>query len=383
MSLMRTPNPRRLVSWAAAAVAFVGSTASHGESVNPWQERAQLAASPENMPDRLRMAVADFPPFAMPTPDGTWTGTAVDLFAATARDIGVEVEFIEMSLAEILPGLTNEMIDGTVLPLTGSATERAVMTLTPEWMQTSLRIAVQRRDFRDDVRLLTTSLVGDRQLRVYALVAILLFCFAALVYTFERKRNSHFRGRHHEGIGSGLWWSITTLSTVGYGDKVPQTPLGRTIAGAWMLVSLVLVALFTATVTSAITASDAAVEVTGKHDLPVARVGMLQDGLAEDYFSDHFIPHVSYPRLGLALRELALGNLDAVVADVHGLEQSRLESQHRDLMLLDEPIDSRGISFGFRKNLPSAFVSQFDAALTARIARTSPIHAPSIKDPTR
>ena len=30
-----------------------------------------------------------------------------------------------------------------------------------------------------------------------------------------------------DGVSEGVWWSVVTLSTVGYGDKTPETPVGK------------------------------------------------------------------------------------------------------------------------------------------------------------
>ena len=44
-------------------------------------------------------------------------------------------------------------------------------------------------------------------------------------------------------IPGSMWWAITTLTTVGYGDEVPITLLGRIIAGCAMVVGLGILAL--------------------------------------------------------------------------------------------------------------------------------------------
>ena len=53
-------------------------------------------------------------------------------------------------------------------------------------------------------------------------------------------------------IGEGLWWSLQTVTTVGYGDIVPNTTEGRIIAGLVMLTGIAFIAVITASVTAAL-----------------------------------------------------------------------------------------------------------------------------------
>jgi voltage-gated potassium channel len=51
-------------------------------------------------------------------------------------------------------------------------------------------------------------------------------------------------------FGNALWWAVTTVSTVGYGDYVPQSTGGRFIAAVLMLTGLSLIPLITSVVVS-------------------------------------------------------------------------------------------------------------------------------------
>jgi voltage-gated potassium channel len=51
-------------------------------------------------------------------------------------------------------------------------------------------------------------------------------------------------------VGAGVWWAVSTFTTVGYGDIVPTTPLGRTVAGIVMVFGITFVGIITALVTS-------------------------------------------------------------------------------------------------------------------------------------
>jgi voltage-gated potassium channel len=48
----------------------------------------------------------------------------------------------------------------------------------------------------------------------------------------------------------GMWWALQTVTTVGYGDVVPQDSVGRAIASFLLLGGLALLSVVTATITS-------------------------------------------------------------------------------------------------------------------------------------
>ncbi len=79
-----------------------------------------------------------------------------------------------------------------------------------------------------------------RELVVAAVIASLVIYTAGVVmYLFERDVVPEAFG----SIPKALWWSVVTLSTVGYGDVVPQTVGGRLAAGAMILGAIGLVSL--------------------------------------------------------------------------------------------------------------------------------------------
>ncbi len=55
--------------------------------------------------------------------------------------------------------------------------------------------------------------------------------------------------------GAAVWWAIVTLATVGYGDIVPTTPLGRLVASAVIVFGVTFISFLTATVTSVFVSS--------------------------------------------------------------------------------------------------------------------------------
>jgi len=57
-----------------------------------------------------------------------------------------------------------------------------------------------------------------------------------------------------DNVWLGMWWAIQTVTTVGYGDVVPQSTAGKVIASFLMLGGLSLFAVVTGAITSAFVA---------------------------------------------------------------------------------------------------------------------------------
>ena len=57
-------------------------------------------------------------------------------------------------------------------------------------------------------------------------------------------------------MGDGLWWSIQTLSTVGYGDIVPTSAWGRLLGSVVIIGGVTFIAFLTASVTSMFIAAE-------------------------------------------------------------------------------------------------------------------------------
>lgn len=79
----------------------------------------------------------------------------------------------------------------------------------------------------------------------YLLIAGALFVVAAagVVTILERGGSGAI-----DGFGTALWWALSTVTTVGYGDVVPTTAAGRVVGVAVMLVGIGLFGVLTASV---------------------------------------------------------------------------------------------------------------------------------------
>ncbi|WP_282703896.1 potassium channel family protein [Streptomyces sp. CC219B] len=82
----------------------------------------------------------------------------------------------------------------------------------------------------------------------YAGIATVLLGFAGALAVYQQERDA--AGTTMRSFGDAVWWTCSTLTTVGYGDIAPVTPLGRVIAAGMMACGLALLGAVTGSFSS-------------------------------------------------------------------------------------------------------------------------------------
>ncbi|MFC4943534.1 potassium channel family protein [Pseudonocardia sp. GCM10023141] len=100
-------------------------------------------------------------------------------------------------------------------------------------------LTVLNRQLRDDVR---------GRVAFYVAGTVLLVGFVASVAVLDAERDAP--GATITTFGEALWWTVTTISTVGYGDRYPVTVEGRVVAGSLMVAGIALLGVVTASIAS-------------------------------------------------------------------------------------------------------------------------------------
>lgn len=93
-------------------------------------------------------------------------------------------------------------------------------------------------------------ILASKRVELYTLslfLAFIVFISSTAIYLFENEAS----GGQVRNLFDGVYWSLVTISTVGYGDITPQTTGGRVITMALILTSIGILSIFTSIFVSA------------------------------------------------------------------------------------------------------------------------------------
>lgn len=261
----------------------------------------------------MTIATRQAPPFAYKDADGGWTGIAIELWNQIAERNGFGFRYVELELTEMLEAVNAGRVDGAVAALTITSEREQFLDFSHPFHTAGLAIAVPHRS--SDPLALLARVMSPGFLAIVAALLALLVAVGVLIWLAERRANAQFQQSPLSGIGSGLWWSAVTMTTVGYGDKAPTTLLGRSIGMVWMFAGLIVISTFTAAITTALTVSELDASIAGVDDLRMKRVLALKGSTSERFLAGQGIRHRTVGNLDEALAQLAEGQADAVVHD--------------------------------------------------------------------
>lgn len=285
------------------------------------------AADPTDPP--LIVGTKESPPYAYKDEEGIWSGSSIELWREIALALDVEYQFEERDLDGLLRGLERGDLDVAVAALTITSERERRFDFTHPFETSGLSVAVSV----PDVSLwsgLWETLRSRQFLQLMLGLGGMQFMVGTLMWWFERKHpHPDFEANPRQGLFSGYWWAVVTMTTVGYGDKTPQTRRGRILALAWMIVSIILISTFTATVASMNTLNQLNADIRTPDDLVRLRVGTIRHSTSETWLRDAELNFRDYEDGPAAITALRNGEIDAVIYD-RGLLEQLMVDMHAD-----------------------------------------------------
>jgi ABC-type amino acid transport substrate-binding protein len=264
-------------------------------------------------PDKLVVATMVMPPFLMKGAEDRWEGLSVELWQAVARELDIEYKWREYTRIEsILEDVKAGKID-IVPAMAITEAHEILLDFSHQYFRSGLAIAVSKEKSAPGLLRFVKRLAANDIFVVVGVLVLLSLVAGIIVWLFEGRRNREFDGGLVQGAGHGLWWAVVTLTTVGYGDKAPQTLGGRVTALVWMFTSIVLIAGFTAAITTTLTVGELGGKIRGLEDLPGVRVGVLAQTEGMSFLAENGITARPYENVREGLQDLADKKIEAFV----------------------------------------------------------------------
>lgn len=263
----------------------------------------------------FRAGVSDIPPYALKGPDGIWRGLAISMWEEVARKCGYTYEYVELPPEALISSLVTGDVDIVLGELAVDSEREQVIDFTHPYLMSYTGIAVPKRAEHFSWIESFRTLFNSTLLHVFLLICVGVVVISTVIWLFERRHNPDHFGTGLRGLGSAIWFAGVTMTTVGYGDKTPRTAFGRMIALFWMLVSLLIISAFTATVASSVTASHIERQFPDWATLRDRKTGVVEGSETADYLMQQRISVVPYLSMQQGLEALAAGKLEAFAGD--------------------------------------------------------------------
>ncbi len=302
---------------------------------------------------KLKVAVFDQPPLATKSDDGRWTGLAVDLWEDVSRALKLDYEYVEVPLENVVDQLHRGEVDISLGELGVSAERERLIDFTQPFLVTTAAVAFSRSAPLSYWRQILSGITHHGLTPVVVVMMGTLFVFSFLLWWIERRVHStHFGGKPIHGFGSALWFAAVTMTTVGYGDKTPQTPMGRFLAFVWMFLGILLVSAFTGSVASSITVAELNNTITHVSDLARFRNGVLDGSLAAKVLTRNGIRSQTYPSVEEGVQALQHNQITAFSGDAVTLRYIVQHQYPDSLRVADFPSTHLTFAMATRPDFP-------------------------------
>lgn len=263
---------------------------------------------------KLLLGVMLFPPYIL-VENGSYSGVCIDLWRMISDSLNQDYSFKFYNTFDSLQqDLYKGKIDLSLCPSTVTNERLQKFGISIPFYISNMGIATRVEETAPFIQVMK-NLLSWKILRWLFLILMIASIFATVLWIAERRKNPVQFRPGFRGVADGIWWAFVTMTTVGYGDKIPKTPIGRILAILWMFFAIGLFFISTGVVSSELTVKTLQSQIKTPDDLSKYKVGtMAESGYAETLNRNNLQFQV-FSDLPEGLKSLNSGKIDAFVYD--------------------------------------------------------------------
>jgi len=299
--------------------------------------------------DTLKIVIAGSPPFVIDTVingQKTSTGISVDIWKSIAKELNIQYTLTRgKTVGASIDSVFSGAFDVLIGPITVNASRAEKVNFLQPYSRGKMGIMTHIREssFLDFIAPLysKTFAIG------IGILLGLLFLVGNMIWIAERKVNSDcFPKNYFRGVLNGMWFSIVTFSTVGYGDLVVKSHFGRVLSGFWIVCSMIIASSLTATIATAFTlnqlknsAIESASDLLNKK---VATVEKTTSAEVASKYTDKILKETSVAR---CIDKLLNKEVDAVVFGAPQLQYQLFKHPNDQIVIISIDDEVENLSF--------------------------------------
>ncbi|MGO3690998.1 MAG: transporter substrate-binding domain-containing protein [Psychroflexus halocasei] len=294
----------------------------------------------------LKIGVTHTPPFIDET-GSELQGLSVKSWELVNDELNWKYEYKSYeNLGEMLDAVEKGEVDFSINPVTVTDNRMERLDFSQPYFISNTAIAKQSESV---VWSVLKNLWSWKFISALLGLLAVIFIFGFLVWIFERRKNPEEFGGE-KGLFDGFWWSAVTMTTVGYGDKSPQSLGGRIIGLIWMFMAVIILSSLTAGIASALTVQSINDDISSINDLSRFSVATVENSSSQELLDLYGIKYQIVENGEEGIKKLADEDFQLFIYDKPILQyEVKKQDLSDDLMVLENSLKKDYFSYSFPK----------------------------------
>ena len=283
------------------------------------------------------IGISKISPFVFRRSSRKLTGFEIDLWESIAKKLGIKITYKSLTLKQLLSSIRENTVDMGFGGITRTHEREKLFNFSHFTLRSQLGILMRKHPKIHLVHSISSFLSenGRVLMKVAWFFFVFLFITGHITWFFERGAGT-FSTSYLQGIWDVTWWLIVTITTVGYGDFVPATILGRVMAVFVIVFGYAAFAVFIAKLSSSITMQHLKKSIEKISDLGGKIVATKKDSIFEDQLRNIGAHTVTVSDIEKAYDLLDSGKVTAVLFDAPTLlTHKKTDTKDRFLLIHD------------------------------------------------